>query len=343
MSIRQRLLAVETSCDETSVAVLQLEESRFTFLHHQIASQIEQHRPFGGVVPELATRQHLLHLDPMVAEALAVAGCSVADLDGFAVTRGPGLASALLVGLSYVKGLSLASGKPWIGVNHLEGHLYSPFLSAGVTPSFPHLGLIVSGGHTQLIAVCGLGDYERLGSTLDDAAGEAFDKVGKMLKLPYPGGPQVELLARMGDPQAYELPRSMMESGDLNFSFSGLKTAVRVLLEKNPSIPDSPQLLADLCASFQAAVIEVLVSKTRKAARIQGYTLITMSGGVSCNQALRENMKIMADQEGLILQVASPVLSTDNAAMIGAAGLLYLQAGAESLPDLDVDPNLRLC
>ena len=338
-----RLLAVESSCDETSVAVLQLEDGRFSLLCHQISSQIEQHRPFGGVVPELATRQHLLRLDPMVEEALSLTGCSLNELDGFAVTRGPGLASSLLIGLSYIKGLAFASGKPWIGVNHLEGHLYSPFLEAGTAPVFPHLGLIVSGGHTQLVAVRAVGHYERLGSTLDDAAGEAFDKVAKMLGLPYPGGPQLEVLAGKGNPQAFDLPRSMMESGDLNFSFSGLKTAVRVLLEKNPGIPDSPQGLADLSASFQAAVIEVLVSKTQKAARMHGLKVFTISGGVSCNKALREAMAQMAVKEGLTLHVASPVLSTDNAAMIGAAGLLRLAAGERSASELDVDPNLRLC
>jgi N6-L-threonylcarbamoyladenine synthase len=338
-----RLLAVETSCDETSVAVLELRNGFFSLLHHQIASQIEQHRPFGGVVPELATRQHLLNLDLMVAGALSEKGCAMSELDGFAVTRGPGLASALLVGLSYVKGLSFAAGKPWIGVNHLEGHLYSPFLTAGTVPSFPHLGLIVSGGHTQLVAVHGVGRYVRLGSTLDDAAGEAFDKVAKMLRLPYPGGPQLEVLARKGNPQAYDLPRSMLDSGDLNFSFSGLKTAVRVLLEKNPGIVTSGQELADLCASFQAAVIEVLVAKTRKAARDQRCKVLTLSGGVSCNQALRTAMFLMAEKESLTLHVASPVLSTDNAAMIGAAGLLRLVAGEQSSSELDVDPNLKLC
>ncbi|MDZ4789467.1 MAG: tRNA (adenosine(37)-N6)-threonylcarbamoyltransferase complex transferase subunit TsaD [Blastochloris sp.] len=338
-----RILAVETSCDETAVAVLQLEDGIFQILHHQIASQIEQHRPFGGVVPELATRQHLLCLDGMVSHALAQESCSLGELDGFAVTRGPGLASALLVGLSYVKGLALAAGKPWIGVNHLEGHLYSPFLSLGVEPEFPHLGLIVSGGHTQLLAVRDLGDYVKLGSTLDDAAGEAFDKVGKMLGLPYPGGPQIEVLARNGDPQAYVLPRSMLDSKNLNFSFSGLKTSVRVLLEKRTGLVDNEQELADLCASFQAAVMDVLVYKARQAARENSLKKLTLSGGVSCNQALKKAMAQMAEIEGLEFLVASPILSTDNAAMIAAAGLLHLRAGHTSGYELDVDPNLRLC
>jgi N6-L-threonylcarbamoyladenine synthase len=338
-----RVLSVETSCDETSIAVMELLGNRFHIHDHKIASQIEHHRPFGGVVPELATRQHLIHLDEMVEAGLKRCGCSLQELDGFAVTRGPGLASSLLIGLSYVKGLAAATGKPWIGVNHLEGHLYSAFLETGEVPVFPHLGLIVSGGHTQLVAVHGVGEYERLGSTLDDAAGEAFDKVAKMLGLPYPGGPQVELRARTGNAQAYSFPRSMLDSGDWNFSFSGLKTAVRVLLDKNPNLVELPQNVDDVCASFQAAVIEVLVTKSRSVALAGGFKCLSLSGGVSCNQALRAAMNQLAQAEGWTLRVASPVLSTDNAAMIGAAGLLRLARGEKSTVDVDVDPHLKLC
>lgn len=337
-----RILSIETSCDETSVAVLELVAGNFTIIHHQVSSQIKLHEPFGGVVPELATRQHLLNLDSLGAVALAQPGCSLAELDGFAVTRGPGLASALLVGLSYTKGLAIASGKPWIGVNHLEGHLFSPFLSLGVEPVYPHVALIVSGGHTLLLEVLGLGCYKKIGTTLDDAAGEAFDKVGKMLKLPYPGGPQIEVLAREGNPEAFIFPRGMMNSADLNFSFSGLKTAVRVTLDKNPEIIKQPQQVAGVCASFQAAAIEVLVAKTRRALNSTQLKLVTLSGGVSCNQALKDALSKMADSLGVQLLVASPMLSTDNAAMIGAAGLLHLRAGECSLPELDVDPSLKL-
>lgn len=337
-----RIISIETSCDETSVAILKLEAGKFTILHHQVSSQIEQHRPFGGVVPELATRQHLLNLDRLVAEALAQPGCSLSELDGLAVTRGPGLASALLVGLSYTKGLAIASGKPWIGINHLEGHLYSPFLSLGIEPVYPHMALIVSGGHTLLLEVQGLGHYKKLGTTLDDAAGEAFDKVGKMLKLPYPGGPQVEVLARKGDPEAFTFPRGMMSSADLNFSFSGLKTAVRVLLDKNPDFLKQPQSISDICASFQAAIIDVLVSKTKRALNHTQLKLITLSGGVSCNEALKKALSEMAVCQGAELYVATPALSTDNAAMIGAAGLLHLRAGEKSPPEMDVDPSLKL-
>ncbi|NJK91685.1 MAG: tRNA (adenosine(37)-N6)-threonylcarbamoyltransferase complex transferase subunit TsaD [Blastochloris sp.] len=244
--------------------------------------------------------------------------------------------------MSYVKGLALATDKPWVGVNHLEGHLISPFLSETCAPIYPHIALIVSGGHTQLLQVLAWGHYELLGGTLDDAVGEAFDKVAKMLKLPYPGGPQIEVLARNGNPQSHALPRSMLESGDLSFSFSGLKTSVRVLLEKEPDILDSSERVADLCASFQEAVIEVLTLKTRKALRSRGVRLLTLSGGVSCNQALVTSLREMCARESIRFLTATPRFSTDNAAMIGAAGLLHLAAGRSSLWDQDVDPNLKL-
>jgi N6-L-threonylcarbamoyladenine synthase len=331
------ILGIETSCDETSVALVRENGGRLEIGAHLIASQIEAHRPYGGVVPELATRQHLARLDPLVERILRESGTRLGELSGIAVTRGPGLASSLLIGLSYAKGLALASGKPWIGINHMEGHLVSPFLSGGHPPEFPHLALIVSGGHTLLVEVLGPGDYRVLGTTVDDAAGEAFDKVAKLLGLDYPGGPEIEKQARGGNAAAVEFPRSMLDSGDLNFSFSGLKTAVRVFRGKHPDFP-----LADLCASFQQAVIDVLVGKSRKALRDSGCRSLALSGGVSCNAALREALARMTADEGVRFWSADRILSTDNAAMIAAAGLLRLRSGPPSPWDLDVDPNLKL-
>ncbi|MDR1304172.1 MAG: tRNA (adenosine(37)-N6)-threonylcarbamoyltransferase complex transferase subunit TsaD [Verrucomicrobiales bacterium] len=330
-----RVLGIETSCDETSVAIVESTGGALTVTRQEIASQIEQHRAFGGVVPELATRQHLLRLDPMVREALTVTPLSA--VDGVAVTVGPGLATSLLVGASYAKALALAAGKPWLGVNHLEGHLFSPFLSRGLPPGRPHVALIVSGGHTLLVNVRGILDYELLGGTLDDAAGEAFDKVARLLGLPYPGGPEVERLARQGDPRAVKFPRSMLDSGDDNFSFSGLKTAVRVHLQKPGRAAP-----ADVCAAFQQAVSEVLVGKTVRAARRLGADTFTVSGGVSCNRTLRAAFEQAADRAGLQALVAAPEYSTDNAAMIAAVAACRFERGEQSPWDLDVNPNLRL-
>ncbi|MDX6766795.1 MAG: tRNA (adenosine(37)-N6)-threonylcarbamoyltransferase complex transferase subunit TsaD [Candidatus Methylacidiphilales bacterium] len=331
------ILGIESSCDETSVALVREAGGRLEICGHLIASQIEAHRPYGGVVPELATRQHLLRLDPMVARLLEESGTALSDLAGIAVTRGPGLASSLLIGLSYAKGLALASGKPWIGINHMEGHLVSPFLTTGNPPAFPHVALIVSGGHTLLVEVRGPGDYRVLGTTRDDAAGEAFDKVAKLLGLAYPGGPEIEKRARGGNPAAVDFPRSMLDSGDLNFSFSGLKTAVRIFRDKNPDFP-----VDDVCASFQQAVVDVLVAKARRALQQTGGRLLALSGGVSCNSALSGALKKMAEGEGSRFIGPDRTLSTDNAAMIAAAGLLRFRAGQISPWDLDVDPNLRL-
>lgn len=333
------VLGIETSCDETSVAILK-KEKQIEILHHQIASQIEQHRPFGGVVPELATRQHLLRLDPMIQQAEKESGVSIRQLDGIAVTRGPGLSSSLLVGLSYAKGLAFSYGKKWIGINHLEGHIYSPFLEQKTLPTYPHLALIVSGGHTLLIHAREAFVYEKIGSTLDDAAGEAFDKVAKMLALPYPGGPEIEKEARNGNAEAIAFPRSMIGSGDYHFSFSGLKTSVRTFLEKKAV--KTKEEKADVCASFQQAVIDVLIRKTCDAAKDLGVNTVTMSGGVSCNQTLRQQMKTAVEKQGATFLSASPVLSTDNAAMITAVALNRFQAGEVESWDTDVNPNLRL-
>ncbi len=306
-----------------------------------VSSQVEIHRPYGGVVPELASRNHALKLRPLVEQALAEAAVPVSALDAFAATRGPGLASSLLVGHSMAKALALAARKPFLSINHLEGHLLSPFLDfepfGAQSEIPPHLALIVSGGHTMLVHARGFGDYRLLGRSLDDAAGEAFDKVARLLGLPYPGGPEIENQARLGDPTTYRFPRSMPRQ--LDFSFSGLKTAVRYTLAKL----DDPQAhCADLCASFQQAVLDVLVDKAVRGAREAGCELVTLSGGVSCNRALRQAMDRACHQEGLTFLACPARFSTDNAAMIAFAGLLKLKEGGASSFREDIDPNLAL-
>ena len=303
-------------------------------LASEVASQTAAHEPYGGVVPEVASRNHLLHAPRLLASAVATAGISLHDVDAFAATSGPGLASSLMIGASIAKGLALASAKPYLAINHLEGHLLSPFFGAEVTPN---VALIVSGGHTMLVNVNELGAYQLLGRTVDDAAGEAFDKVAKLLGLGYPGGPEIERRARSGDPTRYDLPRSMLHSGDHNFSFSGLKTAVRYLLPKI-----APAHIADVCASFQAAVIEVLVRKTIAAAQSSGRDLVTLSGGVSCNRALSEALENACVDAGLRCRIAPTQLSTDNAAMIAFAAMLRFQQGFTSDVKQEIDPKLAL-
>jgi len=323
-------LAIETSCDETAVAVLNGRE----IVASEVASQIDLHAITGGVVPEVASRNHLRALKPVLERALAQAKLTIREIDAYAATRGPGLATSLMIGCSVAKGLALASGRPFIGVNHLEGHLLSPFYGNFVKPS---VGLIVSGGHTLLINVDGVGRYRSVGGTVDDAAGEAFDKVGKLLGLPYPGGPHVNRLAATGDPTRYEFPRSMMDSGDYSFSFSGLKTSVRYLLPKLQEYR-----LEDICASFQEAVVDVLVAKTVKAVAETGHSCVAVSGGVSCNTRLRERFEAECAVLGLEVLFAEPRLCTDNAAMIGFAAALKLARGERSPMSTDIDPNLRL-
>ncbi len=330
---RSLVLAIETSCDETAVALLRAPRE---ILASEIASQIDLHKMYGGVVPEVASRNHLPRIAPLIESALRSSGCSLPEIDCVAATRGPGLLTSLLVGYSAAKGLAIGLGKPFIGVNHLEGHLLSPFLLGTDRPS-ASVGLIVSGGHTMLVHLTGVGSYDLLGRTLDDAAGEAFDKVAKLLDLPYPGGPEIDRLAKIGDPKKFDLPRSMLNSGDLNFSFSGLKTAVRYLLPKLDG-----DFRADLCASFQEAVVEVLVQKTIRAAQKSGVKLITVSGGVSANSRLRAKMNEATAVAGLELKLASPALSTDNAAMIAYAASERYLLGYRSDFREDADPNLRL-
>ncbi|BDS08529.1 tRNA N6-adenosine threonylcarbamoyltransferase [Oceaniferula spumae] len=335
------ILAIESSCDETAVAILRHDEGRVEVLASEISSQIDIHREFGGVVPELASRNHSLHLRPLIEIALEDAGLKIDDIDAFGATAGPGLASSLLVGNTTAKSLSVATGKPFISVNHMEGHLLSPFLEAPELKS--NLALIVSGGHTLLIHMRDFGDYKLLGSTRDDAAGEAYDKVGKMLGLPYPGGPEIEKQALDGSPTAFNFPRSMMKDG-LDFSFSGLKTAVLYQLEKlDPEQGRAPsEAIPDLCASFQQAVIDVLVAKTMLAAQQCGEKLISLSGGVSCNKTLRSAMQQTCDQHGFELLIAPPALSTDNAAMIGFVALHSHLRGQHSSLHEDINPNLKL-
>jgi N6-L-threonylcarbamoyladenine synthase len=333
------ILAIESSCDETAVALVRGRPGcAAEVLASEVASQIELHREFGGVVPELASRNHSLHLRPLVERALGRAGVAIAEVDAFAATTGPGLASSLLIGSTAAKGMACATGKPFLGINHLEGHLLSPF--TGHTRVPPHLALIVSGGHTLLLDVGGPGAYRKLGSTRDDAAGEAFDKVGKMLGLRYPGGPEIERAARGGNPAAYAFPRSMLHDPHLDFSFSGLKTAVLYTLQREASRPPLP--VADLAASFQQAVVEILVGKTLAAAKRGGHRLIALSGGVSLNQALRAAFAAACRRHRIELLTAPPALCTDNAAMIAFAALLRHLAGERTPLDADVHPNLPL-
>jgi len=331
-----RVLALETSCDETAVAII---DGEGKILTSQIASQALIHREFGGVVPEVASRNHITTVRPLVESALAEAGVKLEEIDAFAATAGPGLASSLLIGNTVAKSLAMMFQKPFIAVNHMEGHLLSPFIDQadGVRPN---IALIVSGGHTMLVRVDALQKYALLGKTRDDAAGEAFDKVAKMLGLPYPGGPEIDRHAKNGDRKKFDFPRSMLGSKDDAFSFSGLKTAVLYQLDKLEGSLEKN--LDDLCASFQEAVVEVLVKKTVRAARRSGVRLVTVSGGVSCNGRLREAMQEACEEEGLELLIATPALSTDNAAMIAFVAMHRHLAGLSDPLERDVDPNLSM-
>lgn len=325
------LLAIETSCDETAVAILR---GKSSLLASEIASQIALHQPYGGVVPEVASRNHLTQMQPVIDAALQKANVQMDEIDAFAATNGPGLATSLMIGASTAKGLAISFRKPYLAVNHLEGHLLSPFFGRAIEPS---IALVVSGGHTLLIAIRALGDYQMLGQTRDDAAGEAFDKVAKLLGLPYPGGPEIDKRAKLGDAKRFDLPRSMMHSGDFQFSFSGLKTAVRYLLPKT-----KPEDLNDLCASFQEAAVDVLVAKTIAAAESRGLKTLAISGGVSCNSRLREQFEYAAKAHGYKLLLANRELCTDNAAMIAHVAAAHFANGESSPIDSDINPNLRL-
>ncbi|MFO7564300.1 MAG: tRNA (adenosine(37)-N6)-threonylcarbamoyltransferase complex transferase subunit TsaD [Enhygromyxa sp.] len=344
-----RVLAIESSCDETACAVVDGMVVRSSV----VASQVEIHARFGGVVPELASRHHLEAITPVIRAAIEAAGLSptrLADeLDALAVTDSPGLVGALLVGVQAARGLALATGLPLFGVHHMEGHLFSAFLGderRAPAAFAPHLALLVSGGHTELVEVRGLGDYEILGATRDDAAGEAFDKVAKLLGLPYPGGPVIDRLAEEGDPEAIALPRAMLNSPNLDFSFSGLKTAVAVHLERDGQ-PRSRAELCDLCASFRAAVVDVLVAKTCRARAQRGIERVHVVGGVAANAGLRARFEQAAAAEGFALVAAPLRYCGDNAAMIAAAAAARFDAGREGRVDVDAsvaidDPRLHI-
>ncbi len=324
-----KLLGIETSCDETAAAVV---EDGIKILSNVVASQVDIHTRFGGIVPEVASRQHFLAAIPIIQEAMTQAWARWGDLDAIAVTLGPGLAGSLLVGLNMAKAIALAQGLPFVGINHLEGHIYANWLE-GRSPDFPALCLIVSGGHTDLVLMKGHGEYQPLGRTRDDAAGEAFDKVARILGLGYPGGPAIEAAAVDGDSSLYRLPRAWLKGSD-DFSFSGLKTAVlRLAQERNDLTP------ADIAASFQEAVADVLVAKTVAVAQRLGARQIMLCGGVASNRLLRQ---MMAQRSPLPVLIPSPILCTDNAAMIASCGYFHLKAGETSKWDLDVMPNLRL-
>jgi N6-L-threonylcarbamoyladenine synthase len=333
------VLGIESSCDETGVALVAGRgEGVPALLAHALYSQVEMHQAYGGVVPELASRDHIRRVLPLARQVLREADRSLAQVDVVAYTRGPGLAGALLVGAGVACALGAALGKPVLGVHHLEGHLLSPFLSAD-PPEFPFVALLVSGGHTQLMRVDGVGRYALLGETIDDAAGEAFDKSAKLMGLPYPGGPVLARLAQGGDPRAYKLPRPLLNSGDLDFSFAGLKTAVMVQARRltqaagvqggaEVAFAELPQQTqADLAASTEAAIVEVLVRKALAAVRQTGLRRLVVAGGVGANRSLRAELDRACAKAGIRVHYPELHLCTDNGAMIALAAAMRLQAG----------------
>jgi tRNA N6-adenosine threonylcarbamoyltransferase len=332
-----KVLGLESSCDETAVAVV---EDGTRILADVISSQVKIHERYGGVVPELASRHHVVNVIPVLGEALARAELSLGDIDGIAVTRGPGLVGALLVGLQVGKALAYARGLPLVGVHHLEGHLSAVTLDSSDIPDMPHAALLVSGGHTSLLEVIDHGRYRELGRTRDDAAGEAFDKVAKLLGLGYPGGVAIEKLARGGDPLALKLPRPLPKRDELDFSFSGLKTWTMNWIREH-GMP-AGQALPDLCASFQHAVTLSLVSKTRVAVARLRATQVQLAGGVAANGYLRAELARAGEEDGFRLFVPPPRHCTDNAAMIAAAGYHRLRRGERAGLDLNADASLPL-
>jgi N6-L-threonylcarbamoyladenine synthase len=339
-----RVLGFESSCDETGVALVDvLGDAVPTLLAHALHSQIDMHHAYGGVVPELASRDHIRRVVPLTRQVLSQAGCGVEDIDIVAYTRGPGLAGALLVGAGMATALGAALGVPTVGVHHLEGHLLSPFLSAD-PPAFPFVALLVSGGHTQLMQVSGVGHYELLGETVDDAAGEAFDKSAKLLGLGYPGGPALARLAQQGDPRAFKLPRPLLHSGDLDFSFAGLKTAVLTQVRKLGDQP-TPADKANLAAATQAAIVEVLVKKSLRALQNTGLKRLVVAGGVGANTQLRTDLNAACAARGLRVHYPELHLCSDNGAMIALAAAMRLQCGvAQAQRDyaFDVQPRWAL-
>ncbi len=336
----RRVLAIETSCDDTGAAVV-LDGRKI--LSNAVSSQVSVHQKYGGVVPELASRKHIESIVPIVTEALETAKITFRDIDGISVTQGPGLIGSLLIGLSFAKSLSLVTGLPFVGINHIEAHLSAIFLDEN-PPKFPFIGLVVSGGHTSLFRVDGFGKYKRLGQTRDDAAGEAFDKVAKLLGLGYPGGPVIDELSKSGNPEAVRFPRSLLGKNSLDFSFSGIKTAVVNYVKSHPEPAGNypEDLIRDIVSSFQEAVVDVLVKKTLQAAQQQGLKRVVLSGGVAANQHLRRQMKEEALREKVRVYIPSPPFCTDNAAMVGVVGYEYLRRGIRSPLSLNAFSNLPL-
>jgi N6-L-threonylcarbamoyladenine synthase len=334
------VLGIESSCDETGVALVRCEAASGSagipvLLGHALHSQIEMHQAFGGVVPELASRDHIRRVIPLTSEVLAVAGCTLSEIDAVAYTQGPGLAGALLVGAGVACALGAALAKPVLGVHHLEGHLLSPFLSADL-PQFPFVALLVSGGHTQLMRVDAVGRYVLLGESIDDAAGEAFDKSAKLMGLDYPGGPLLARMAESGNAKAYGLPRPLLHSGNLDFSFAGLKTAVLVQAQKMVAaagvsrfedLPSAQQ--CDLAASTQAAIVEVLVKKSMTALKESGLKRLVVAGGVGANRFLRAQLNEACAKKNIRVHYPELHLCTDNGAMIALAAAMRLQSGVQ--------------
>lgn len=331
------ILAVESSCDETAAAVVK--NGRWV-LSNVISSQIALHTLYGGVVPEIASRKHIENIDSVIRQALADAGMTLAEMDAVGVTYGPGLVGALLVGVAEAKAIAFAADKPLIGVHHIEGHICANYIE-DKTFEPPYIALVVSGGHSHLVQVSDYGKYEILGRTRDDAAGEAYDKVARAIGMGYPGGPKIDAAAKKGDPNAVRFPRVFLDEESYDFSFSGLKSAVLNYVNKQ-KMTGEPIVPEDIAASFQQSVVEVLVEKTVKAAKERGMEQVALAGGVASNSALRVGMRAACEREGLSLHIPSPVLCTDNAAMIGCAAYYEYLAGVRDGWDLNANPNLKL-
>ncbi len=331
------ILAVESSCDETAAAVVK--NGRWV-LSNVISSQIALHTLYGGVVPEIASRKHIENIDGVIRQALTDAGMTLAEMDAVGVTYGPGLVGALLVGVAEAKAIAFAADKPLIGVHHIEGHICANYIE-DKTFEPPYIALVVSGGHSHLVQVSDYGKYEILGRTRDDAAGEAYDKVARAIGMGYPGGPKIDAAAKQGAPNAVRFPRVFLEEESYDFSFSGLKSAVLNYVNKQ-KMTGGPIVPEDIAASFQQSVVEVLVEKTVKAAKERGMKQVALAGGVASNSALRAGMRAACEREGLSLHIPSPVLCTDNAAMIGCAAYYEYLAGVRDGWDLNANPNLKL-
>ncbi len=332
------ILGIESSCDDAAAAIIETDRPGIAAIRSSvIANQDEIHRRYGGIVPELASRNHVVTILPVIEQALEAAGCTLGDIGGIAVTRGPGLVGSLLVGLMCAKGLAQSLGKPVVGVNHIEGHLLAPLLEH--RPAMPFLALVVSGGHTELFTVEALGRYRRLGRTRDDAAGEAFDKVAKLMGLGYPGGRVIDELSRRGDRRRVPIPRAHVRGAPLDFSFSGVKTAVATLLRSEAAAAIKPE---DLAASFQEAVVDMLVAPSLRAARETGADTIALTGGVAANSRLRERLAEAAAEEGRTLIAPSFKFCTDNAAMIAMAGSYRLLRGESDALTIDAEAALSL-